>query len=126
MSDDVILSIPARTENVRLARTLAAAMAARADLPVDQLEDVRLAVDEAVSQLVLDADPDAVVTCTFRESGGELDIIVRAATRSGQTPATTTFSWTVLTALVDAIEATAEDGYVTLRLHVVRHIPVDA
>ncbi len=58
MGDRVSLIFRAATRNAALARTVAAAMAARADLPLDQLEDVRLAVDEAVSQLILDA-PDA-------------------------------------------------------------------
>jgi serine/threonine-protein kinase RsbW len=126
MSDDVTLAFAADTSNVRLARTVAAAMAARADLPIDRLEDVRLAVDEAVSQLVLDASDDATVTCTFTVTSSELDITVTAPTRSGSVPATNTFSWTVLSALVDAVHAEAADAVVTLRLRVIRHVPVDA
>ncbi len=65
MTGPVTLTFPAHARNVALARSLAAAMSARADLPIDQLEDVRLAVDEAVSQLILTARPDALVTCVF-------------------------------------------------------------
>jgi hypothetical protein len=54
MSDTVTLTFAARTNNASLARTVAATMSARADLPLDQLEDVRLAVDEAVTQSILD------------------------------------------------------------------------
>jgi serine/threonine-protein kinase RsbW len=125
MTDTVTLVIPARTRNVALTRMLAAAMAARADLPIDQLEDVRLAVDEAVSQLVADARDDADVTCSFRVSEAGLDIRVEASTASGQVPPRTTFSWTVLTALVDEVSATTDGDIVTLDLHVTRHVPVD-
>jgi serine/threonine-protein kinase RsbW len=126
MSDTVTLTIPADTANVSLARTVAAAMSARADLPIDQLEDVRLAVDEAVSQVMLDAPPGSDVTCAFRVSGSVLDITIAAASSSGQVPAQDTFSWTVLRALVDTVTAEVDDGVVRLHLHVRRHVPVDA
>lgn len=125
MTDTVTLAFPARTQNVSLARTVTAAMAARADLPLDQLEDVRLAVDEAVSQLIADASAGAQVTCAFRISGAGLDIQVSAPSTSGRVPPTGTFSWTVLTALVDRVSATVDDGTVTLALQVTRSVPVD-
>ena len=125
MSDTVTLAFPAATQNVSLARTVTAAMAARADLPLDQLEDVRLAVDEAVSQLIVDASAGSEVTCRFsiREDG--LDILVSAPSASGRVPPTGTFSWTVLSALVDDVTAVVDDGIVRLALHVTRSVPVD-
>ena len=126
MSDTVTLTFAARTHNAALARTVAAAMSARADLPLDQLEDVRLAVDEAVSQSILDAPDSADVTCRFTREGGELDITVSAPSQSGRLPGTNTFSWTVLSALVDEVSASLADGVVTIRMHVVRHVVVDA
>jgi serine/threonine-protein kinase RsbW len=126
MSDSVTLSFLADTRNVSLARTVAAAMSARADLPLDQLEDVRLAVDEAVSQLILDARPGAEITCRFSIDGSDLDIRVSAPSASGEPPAHDTFSWTVLTALVDDVAATIESGEVLLDLHIRRQIPVQA
>ena len=126
MSSTVQLSFPAQTVNVALARTVAAAMAARADLPIDQLEDVRLAVDEAVSQLIADAVADASVSCAFTAGGGTLEIRVSARTRTGKAPATDTFSWTVMQALVDSVIATTDADEVILDLHVARALPVEA
>lgn len=126
MNDSVTLDFPAHTRNVALARTVAASMAAQADLPVDQLEDVRLAVDEAVSQVILGADGSGHVRCAFHIDGPVLDISVAAPSSSGLPPGTNTFSWTVLSALVDEVTATVDDGVVTLRMRVVRHVPVDA
>jgi serine/threonine-protein kinase RsbW len=125
VTDTVTLAFPARTQNVALARTVTAAMAARADLPLDQLEDARLAVDEAVSQLIADTRAGSEITCAFRVQDGALDITVTAPSTSGQVPPTGTFSWTVLSALVDEVAAAVDDGIVTLRLHVIRSIPVD-
>ena len=122
----VTLTFPADTANVALARTLAAAMSARADLPIDQLEDVRLAVDEAVSQIILDAPADADVTCTFDVEGTDLGITISAPSASRAVPAQDTFSWTVLRALVESVTADVTDGVVTLRLQVRRHVPADA
>lgn len=126
MNDLVTLTFLAETRNASLARTVAAAMSARADLPMDQLEDVRLAVDEAVSQLILDAPAGADVHCIFWVQGADLHVHVSAPSRSGAPPARDTFSWTVLTALVDDVTATVEAGTVTLALHISRQIPVDA
>ena len=126
MSEDITLTFPARTRNVRLARTVAAAMAAQADLPIDQLEDVRLAVDEAVSQLVLGSVDEEPITCTFALVDDGLTVTVRGRTRDGEVPSTETFSWTVLTALVDSVDATAQDRVVTLTLRVGRHVAVGA
>lgn len=126
MSDSVTLTFVAAMRNVGLARTVAAAMSARADLPMDQLEDVRLAVDEAVTQLILDAPPGAQVQCAFDINGDELNVSVSAPSLSGKPPARDTFSWTVLTALVDHVHATVDSGSVTLGLHITRHIPVGA
>ena len=70
----VSLTFPAETENIAIARTTAAAMAARCDLTIDQVEDVRLAVDEAVSQLILVA-PGSQITCEFTARTGELGLL---------------------------------------------------
>ncbi len=126
MSDTVTLTFAARTRNAALARTVAAAMATRADLPLDQLEDVRLAVDEAVSQSIMDAPPDGEVTCHFRHEGQTLDVTVSAPSVSKRPPGTNTFSWTVLTALVDEVAADVVGGSVVIRMRVIRHVAVDA
>ena len=126
MTAAVTLSFEADTRNVALARTVAATMAARADLPVDQLEDVRLAVDEAVSQAILAAPRGGVIELRFLETTSGLDITVRAPSGSIDPPPTDTFSWMVLSALVDRVSAVVEDGQLRLDLQVVRGLTVDA
>jgi serine/threonine-protein kinase RsbW len=126
MADIVTVTFGTDTRNVALARTVAATMSARADLPVDQLEDVRLAVDEAVAQLIVDAPADGTITCTFLVVAGGLEISISAPSVSGRPPATDTFGWTVLSALVERVTAAVSDGAVTLALHVVRAVAVEA
>lgn len=89
MSDVVELTIPVRANLVVLARLTAATVASRADFDIEEIEDLRLAVDELCVSLVqgdgdgrLDLrfshDDDQIeVTCSFRtdsiESGGTSD-----------------------------------------------------
>ncbi len=122
----VTLTFPAQTVHVALARTVTATMAARADLPLDQLEDARLAVDEAVSQLIADAQPGSDVRCAFDVSGTTLVITVSASSRSGRPLSHDTFSWTVLTALADVVESHPGTDQVAVRLTISRAVPVDA
>jgi serine/threonine-protein kinase RsbW len=117
--ETVTLVLPADTGYVSLARSVAASMAARADLTVDHLEDVRLAVDEAVSQLIHDS-ADGTVSVSFALHADGLAIEVSARTKTMETPAQDTFSWTVLTALVDDVTAVALDGVVTIALRMSR------
>lgn len=116
MSDTVTVTFAADTRNVALARTVAAAMAARADLPLDQLEDVRLAVDEAVSQVLLETLPGSDVSCTFLVDGTTLHVTVTAPTLNADPPATTTFSWMVLSALVDSAHSSVQGGVLAISL----------
>lgn len=119
MPNPVTIVLPADTSYVSLARSVAALMAARADLTVDHLEDVRLAVDEAVSQLVHDA-VDGSITLAFTEEPDGLHVRASARTDATEPPSQDTFSWTVLTALADAVTAQASDGIVTIELRMHR------
>ena len=121
--DEVRLSFEADTRNIALTRTLAAAMAARADLPVDQLEDARLAVDEAVSQIIVAAPAGAEVVCIMSAEPGSLSITVSAP--GSQEPSRTTFSWTVLNALVHSLDVQLADGRLTFML-LIERADVDA
>lgn len=119
MPDTVSLVLPADTAYVSLARSVAALMAARADLTVDHLEDVRLAVDEAVSQLVHDAT-DGTIALDFTLDEKGLSVRAQARTGAAEAPPSDTFSWTVLTALADEVRAEALDGVVTIELRMSR------
>ncbi len=106
----VTLTVPASSAYVVLMRTAAAALAARADFPLDRLDDLRLAVDEAAALLIADAAPGSPLTCTMRGyagPGGSRGLLVHLSTisTSGRTPDRSGFAWAVLTALVDEVDA---------------------
>lgn len=126
MTTPVSITFGTDTQNVAIARTVAAAMAARADLPVDRVEDVRLAVDEAVSQVLAISSPDGLVTCRFDLVPHALYIEVSTQTNTGRPPSVETFGWMVLSALVDEVTPDLTAGILTLRLKVDRAATVEA
>ena len=116
----VALHLPAEPGYAVLARTLAASIAARCDLAYDRVEDVRLAIDEAFNQVVLNAPADAEIICTFIEEVGALEFMVQCRTLLEDALPTNTFSWTVLSALADELHTSNIDGVLTVvaRVHV--------
>lgn len=54
--DHVTISLPADTTFVALARAAAASIAVELDFTIDDIEDLRIAVDELVT-ILIDADP---------------------------------------------------------------------
>ena len=71
----VQLIVPAEPGSARLARLVAAALAADADFSVDDTEDLRVAVSELVALLVEGAvDPDDTVTLGYRRESGAVEV----------------------------------------------------
>lgn len=122
----VTLTFPASSVNVALARSVAAAMAARADLTLDRLEDVRLAVDEAVSQLLGGTAPDSTISCRFVLAADRLEIVVSGPWSPRTAPSAATFGWMVMNALCDQVTAHLADGTLSLTLAVLRTAPAEA
>ena len=71
----VRLTIPAELDSVRLARLVAAGVAADAGLSIDDTEDLRIAVSELVALLIDGpATPDTDATITYRRKEGEVEV----------------------------------------------------
>jgi serine/threonine-protein kinase RsbW len=51
--DTVLITVPARAEFLHVIRTVVGSVAARHDLTIDSIEDLRIAVDEACAQLLI-------------------------------------------------------------------------
>ena len=61
MADEVSLKFPASFEYIRLARLVASGLAAQVNFNLDDIEDLRIAVDELCSALVEAAVPQVGV-----------------------------------------------------------------
>ncbi len=110
------LAVPATPEYVGLIRSAAAHIAAHADLTIDAIDDLRLAVDEAFAVLIAHKPDSGVVTIKFQIHSERLDIELTGPAGSPP-PDKTSFAWTVLSALVHEVSAdTSPAGLVTLLL----------
>lgn len=67
LSDDLIIRFPARSGYLEICRLNATAMAASVGFDVSELDDLRLAVDEAVAWLLGDETPGMVELAINRD-----------------------------------------------------------
>lgn len=107
----VEIRLTAGSEYLSTVRAVAADLAMQQDMTLDEVDDLRLAVDEACSMLVPLALPGAELVCRF--SLGVEEIRVRCSVPSdGARPSVDGFPWQVLVTLTDAVrcELDTTDG----------------
>jgi serine/threonine-protein kinase RsbW len=86
-------------------RALAETMALLSDFTLDEVSDVRLAVDEVASILVVDAAPGAVMSFEFTVDEVGMRVTVRTVSRREGVPDQRIFAWHVLRTLTDSLRA---------------------
>ncbi|HVT21745.1 MAG TPA: anti-sigma regulatory factor [Mycobacteriales bacterium] len=115
--DFVAITLPASSAYLTVLRTATAGLAARLDFTIDEIEDLRIAVDEACAMLLPQALPGADITCEFHLEGDAMTVTVSVLTTDGEEPSRDTFAWTVLTALAGEVTSgTDADKRVTITL----------
>lgn len=118
VKDVVTLRLPAVGAYLSVLRAATAGLAARLDFTLEEIDDLRIAVDEACAMLLPDAVPGADLTCDFTLGDGLLAVSVCVPTTTGAEPERDTFAWTVLAALVGEVDSsTGPDGQVLITLH---------
>ena len=73
-ADEVLLRIPARPEYGRIVRVGATALGIRQGLSFAEIDDLRLAIDEALILLLSAAPDEAEVWAVFRFDDGRLEL----------------------------------------------------
>src|SRR3954454_10921423 len=101
---------PADVVFVSTLRLTAASLAARCDLTIDDIEDLRLAVDEACALLLPHATPGSTLDAHFELAPGRLAVKTSVHTADVAEPDRTGFAWTVLDALASSVKAEQEAG----------------
>jgi serine/threonine-protein kinase RsbW len=125
--DRVELRVPADPAYLAVLRTASAGLAARMDFTLDEIEDLRIAVDEACALLLGGAD-DRGRTGDAGNGAGELravfdvdaDVLaVRVTGPAARLPERSNFAWAVLEALAGEIEIGTDAGRhsIVLRHH---------
>jgi serine/threonine-protein kinase RsbW len=118
LDDDVVLlTVPADGGYLGVLRTATATLAARLQFALDEIEDLRIAVDEACAMLLVVAAPGAELECRFAVTDDALLVEVEVPTVAGaRLPAESSFAWKVLTALTSSASAEVVGGRATIRL----------
>ena len=115
--DVVLLTVPADGGYLGVLRTATAGLAARLHFALDEIEDLRIAVDEACAMLLAIATRDAELECRFTVTDDALTVEVTVATvRGARLPAESSFAWKVLTALTTSAGAETTGRSATIRL----------
>jgi serine/threonine-protein kinase RsbW len=115
-ADVVEVRVPADVAYVSTLRLTAAGLAARCDLTIDDIEDLRLAVDEACALLLPHARPDTTLEARFELTQGRLAVEASVAADDGGEPDRNGFAWTVLGALATSVDVTRADGRLIITL----------
>jgi serine/threonine-protein kinase RsbW len=112
----VELRIPADSAYLAVLRTATAGLAARLDFTLDDIEDLRIAVDEACAMVLPQARAGSDLTCTFELATTRLTVAVTADCREPRTPDRHGFAWTVLSALTNEVHADVDGSRLTVTL----------
>ncbi|PRX45374.1 serine/threonine-protein kinase RsbW [Prauserella shujinwangii] len=110
--DDIELRLGANLVHLPIIRSVAASIAIRADLDLDAIADLRLAVDEACSTLITRAVADSTMVCRFTISDQELRFTGTVSSDGDDVPSTASFGWRVLTTLADSADSWVEPSRV--------------
>ena len=115
--DVVVLVVPADGSYLAVLRTATAGLAARLQFTLDEIEDLRIAVDEACAILLSVASAQTEVTSQFEVTDSALSIDVSVPIIGQATlPGGNSFSWQVLTALAGEVNAQTDGDRAAIRL----------
>ena len=111
--EEVRLTMPAVPQLLRVARLTAAGLAGRLGFNFDEIEDVKIAVDELCFALVGTRGREGDLTVTYRLLPGALEIEGRGTFAGGSVdPSTSELSAQILAAVVDEHELQREGAEV--------------
>src|SRR5436305_15064707 len=116
-TDVVVLVVPADGSYLAVLRTATAGLAARLQFTLDEIEDLRIAVDEACAILLSVAPAQAEVTSQFEVTDSALSVDVSVPVSGRATlPGGNSFSWQVLTPAAGEVRAYTDNGRQAIRL----------
>ncbi|AHH16804.1 putative anti-sigma factor [Nocardia nova SH22a] len=102
--------VPAVADQLIMTRALTETVALVADFGIDEATDIRLAVDEVVSALIVDAVAGSEIDCTFTAGESTMDVRVAAVTTGADCPDTGGFGWHIVSTLTQWVH-TSNSGY---------------
>ena len=119
-NETVTLIVPARSEYAKTVRMTAATLVSRTAMNYDEVEDVRMAADEAFVYAVETLDSDADVRFEFEVVGNLLTIDVSLGTgertSTDEAERSATYATFILESVCDSFQFVSDDSGAHLRL----------
>jgi serine/threonine-protein kinase RsbW len=118
--NEISLSVPARGEFVHVLRSVLAGVAAKLDFSFDEIEDLRLAVDEACAYLLELQDEPEELRLTINPQRSTLEVLATVDGSPSNVKSDglrATVIWHLLGALTDEARFEEADGRPGIRFH---------
>ena len=119
---DVELRLPADGAYASVLRTTTAGLAARLDFTMDDIEELRIAVGEALALVLPEADPGADLTCRVHLGASTLAVQVETQASDDPAPDYDSFAWQVLDTLAAEATVTSTGGLFTVRFRMTSQV----
>ncbi len=107
-STPVEIGVAATVSQLPIVRGLAETLVLLSDFTLDEVADIRLAVDEACSTLIAIATPGSTLRCRFTVGDDDLLVHVTGIAATEGLPDQRSFGWHVLRTLTDEVTTTQE------------------
>jgi serine/threonine-protein kinase RsbW len=118
-SETIRVSVPARPEFVHVLRSVSAAVASRMGLSLDDVDDLRLAVDEACAHLLALPGVASTFRLDLRCHPERLEVVASIDTGTSAWPPSgfeDTLAWRVLGALAENVRFELWNGTPAIRI----------
>lgn len=107
-SNPVEIGVAATLSQLPIVRGLAETLVLLSDFTLDEVADIRLAVDEAASTLIGLAAADSALHCRFTVGSDDLRVRVTGVTAAEGLPDQHSFGWHVLRTLTNEVNASQQ------------------
>jgi serine/threonine-protein kinase RsbW len=118
LQPDAEIRLPADSAYVSVLRMTTAAIGARLDFTLDDIEDLRMAVGEACAMLLDRARPGGQLIARFTLGEDRIVVEVSADAVHPAVPDTDTFAWQVLNTAASDVYAEAGDDVLSITMAV--------
>ncbi|MEV6768812.1 anti-sigma factor [Nocardia sp. NPDC051030] len=106
---EIGLRLPAEVEQLAMLRAVAETVLLTADFTVDVVTDLRVAIDEVATALIVSAIEGATIDCEFNYDAREVSIRVASIAEVEGALGENSVGWHVLDTLTDSIETTRDE-----------------
>ncbi|MEV0251571.1 anti-sigma factor [Nocardia sp. NPDC050712] len=102
------MQLPARFEQLTMLRALAETVSLIGDFALDEVTDIRLALDEVATSLIMEAVPDSILDCEFSYDDRQMLVHVASVASSEAVVGQAGFGWHIVRTLTASIAAVQE------------------